>query len=250
MAETKLMEALRPRLSGFVAQAKALAHVPGEGAERRFEDLVVERLVRPLLPPSVAVTTGTVVARGGASAVTLERDLVLFSRERAPLIPDGQRSHLIPIEGILCQLRTVCTLSRKALLDLTRVAGSQDAMSTDPGPAAMVVAFSSDSRKQDESARVMEVLAATKYRPASGRYTSPVRVVCVVNRGLWLLTRLGSQEGWWKVSTRTNRHLLALAGVLADACYALPRGAPPVGGYFSDARWLQGPRPACLVKAE
>lgn len=250
MADRRMIEIIRPRLLGLLAEGKAMDHVPHDGVMGRFRELAIEKMVKPFIPPSVVATNGTIVFPNAKRQVRNEDDIVLFSLERAPLLVDGTPA-IIPIKGVLANVEVKSTLRRNDVCKAVKAAIElRDFMPRDEkAPASLIFAYTSDNSKQTEVKRLMSVLDALNFCPTSGQASSPIQCICVADRGTWLLLDLeGRKAGWYFVRCGEDvRHILCFVSILSNYCYIEERDAHGVGTYFLDLEWLGEPEMECPV---
>ena len=94
MADRRMIEIIRPRLLGLLAEGKAMAHLPHASMKGHLREVAIERMVKPFLPASVVAINGTIVAPNTHRVERNEDDIVLFSLDRAPVLvheADGER---------------------------------------------------------------------------------------------------------------------------------------------------------------
>lgn len=150
------IEALRPRLTGFVAEGLALAGLAHPGIKGRLRELLIQRMIEPYLPPSVVVRTGTIVSFTGPRKHRTQDDIVLFWRERAPLLLDMEQS-IMPIVGVLAQIEVKTTLTRDGLKDAVMAAEELRDLATGEAPGGLIFAYKSDNSETSEPARLLDV---------------------------------------------------------------------------------------------
>lgn len=257
MAHKDMIEMVRPRLRGIMAQGEALAHLDHPGVKGRLREIFVQDMISPFLPPSVIVRTGTIVSLNGDRKQRNQDDVVLFSKERAPLLMDHHEQAVIPIEGVLAHIEVKSVLKKadlknavQAAVELRDMAVKQAPIEQAPieqAPVAIVFAYRSDMTNGSELDRLLDVLRETNFSVTPGQASCPVQMLCVATRGTWLLTKIGDREGWWFAPTEEERHLLTFASVVSNSIYKAQSGKHGVGDYLLDEKRLQGPSPECPV---
>lgn len=118
-------------------------------------------------------------------------------------------------------------------------------LSADAAPAGLLFAYHSTLKKKSEAARLDEALEFTGFQAGPGQATSPIQIICVADRGSWILTSRGGQAGWYFVSTQSENHLLAFASLISNTLYKSSGRKQGIGDYLLDPEWLQGPDPPC-----
>ena len=243
-----MVEAIIPRLQSIVVQAKALASIPHPGIKGRLRELFIQEMIKPFLPPSVDVLTGTIVSLRGEREHRTQDDLVLFSKEVAPLLMDLEQA-IIPIEGVLAHIEVKSLLTREdlrkaasAALELRNL-GENSAIAS----VAIIFAYDSDNTTGSDVERLLSVLTEIKFSAGPGQSSSPIQMLCVATRGIWLLTRHNNRDGWWFVPPEDSKHLLTFASVISNYVYKSRGASSGIGKYFLDPNWLQGPQPECPI---
>jgi hypothetical protein len=233
MANQTIIQAITPALKALVAQGEALAGLNHEGVKGYLREALIKLMIEPFLPLSVSVLTGTIVCVTGERKERNEDDLVIFSRDRVPLLLNLGKA-LIPLEGVLAQIEVKSELKRsdvvkaaKSAIELQRLA-----LPVHGSPAGLIFAYKSDNSVQSEASRLLDVLAnEVRYQPGTGFTTSPIQAICIATRGTWMLTELHAQSGWWFVPPDNEKHLLAFASLISNTMYQSAPDRFGVGRY-------------------
>lgn len=222
MANLMAIEILRPRLAGFRKQAKSFATLRHPGLKGRLREVLLREIIEPFLPPLVVVKTGTIVDSGGERKHRTQDDVVLFSRARAPLLWEAEDS-IMPMEGVLATVDVKTKLTRRALRSAAGAAMELGHPLVPHGgktPLGIVFAYTSDlKRKTSEARRLLDVLEEIGFSPKPRHATSPIQLICVADRGTWVLTGAKDRSGWWFVKPDGEHHLLAFLSILSDTVY-------------------------------
>jgi hypothetical protein len=237
-----MISAIRPRLLGIVAQGKALGGVSHPGIIGRLREIFVQDMIRPFIPPTVVALTGTIVSLSGNRQHRRQDDVVLFAKDRAPLLMDLEQA-VIPIEGVLAHVEVKSTLTRDDLKKAVLAAAELRDLSVGRAPAGLIFAYDSDiAAGSSEAMRLLSVLEELKLVTTSGQASSPIQMLCVAAHGTWILISKENREGWWFVGPDDAKHLLTFASVISNYAYGTLAGQG-VGAYLLDPNWLQGPSP-------
>ena len=98
------------RVRAALAAAKALTGVEHSLVKGRLRELVVDQLLRPVLPPSFGLGTGVIVdTRGGTSG---EIDIVVYNRDILMPLLYGERDGIFPVEACLYAIEVKSVLDR------------------------------------------------------------------------------------------------------------------------------------------
>ena len=146
-----------------------------------MRELVIEQLLRPVLPPSFGLGTGVVVdSEGGSSG---EIDIVVFNREVIPPLLFGERDGIFPVEACLYAIEVKSTLERahidetveklKRLQQLRRLPSANQFE-----PIGTLLAFN-DRITNDRDAILKH------YDSVDPSVPPLLRVGCVVGRAYW-----------------------------------------------------------------
>lgn len=105
------------RINSALAEARTYASINHMGVRGRLREILVEELIRPLLPPIWEIATGVLVDHKGddSSGQSGQEDILIFSRD---LIPAGIRvaeTGILPIEACLGVIEVKSTLNSSTL---------------------------------------------------------------------------------------------------------------------------------------
>jgi hypothetical protein len=242
MANSIIIEVVRPRLLGVLAQAQAISGIAHPGIKGRLREILIRDAIAPFLPPSVEVLTGTIVSVDAHRTHRTQDDLVIFDREAAPLLWEAEQA-VIPIEGVVSHIEVKSKLTRADVRDALLSAGELRNLSSGTAPTGILFAYDSDL-STSEATRLMSIISEDFVPAVSGQSTSPVQMICVGTRGTWVLIDRGEQ-GWYFVPPVDGRHLLAFVSIISNSVYKVRSGRPGVGSYLLDPSWLEGPDPKC-----
>lgn len=231
---------ITPGLLNVVAEAEALSGIPHAGIMGRLREILLQNAIRPFLPPSVSVRTGTIISLDGDRKHRTQDDLVLFSREAAPLLLDSEQA-IMPIEGVVAQIEVKSTLTRADVRDAILAAVELRELANGEAPAGLLFAYDSDLKKGPEDERLIDVLREVGFNADSGQAASPIQMVSVATRGTWLLVEKDGKSGWWFAPPDEARHLLTFISVISNTLYKKQGAKYGVGAYLLDPSWLQSP---------
>lgn len=236
---------VRAKLAGLAAQGQAISSVVHNGVKGRLRELVVQQLIRPFLPPRIVPMTGAIVTQVQRTERN-EDDIVLFDKDRAPLLWDDERTALMPIEGVRAHVEVKSTLTAGDVRAAVRAAAELIRHQPEAeAPMGLLFAFDTDlevgsSKYPDGDGSRLRDIVRDNWTPSSGQCTSPIQLLCIAGRGTWILTRRQNDEGWFFVPARDDQELLAFASVISNACYGNGLGA---GRHLLEPSWLSGPNP-------
>lgn len=219
------------------SSARVLDHLGLRGIAR---EIMLENLLRPVLPPEVKVGTGKLTDVRGH--LTRQIDLVLYSPQILPPGLYDQRLGIFPVESALYTVEVKSTLDRQEVRMAVENARSILQMRVLPtnywvagkptgGPTALPVralfAFDSDldGEGKSELNRYREIDDRANEEPAIG-------VICVCGVGYWYFER---GDGWkFMRATPTCDEVLSFLGGLTNTIPKLisAKGRPPFGSYL------------------
>lgn len=232
----------RRRTISAIQQAIREAHDASlhdhHGVRGRIREIVVERLIRPLLPMSFAVGSGTIVDAAGKSSA--ETDVVIYSRELLPPILYSERDGVFPVEATLFAIEVKSRLSASELQDAVQKARRINSLTYMSGyyddrgnPELHLVrkiqpflfAFSSDLTRGGKT-------ELQRYREVDPVDDAAIPNICVVGNGCWLQ----EDTGGWLHQSGTEDHqevVFALATIINSLHRILSsRGQPRLGWYL------------------
>ncbi|MBA1250967.1 DUF6602 domain-containing protein [Pseudomonas luteola] len=181
--------------------AVALAH---HGLAGRVRELVVSRLLAPMLPSGFEIGTGKIT--NAAGDLSQETDLVIYNRSILPPIFYSERDAIFPIESSYYAIEVKSTLTATEIKSslakgesITSLGGKNPADSRrHVSPTVLVLfAFSSDLAPASSEAE-----RYAKYDP--DWCTDPVfKAICVVGKGYWYHEAENSR---WVFHSATQDH--------------------------------------------
>ncbi len=208
MKSSLIATILSSRIRGVIAEAKALQDIPHSGLRGRFRELVLTRLVGPMLPPSCLAIHGTAVdvegdrfAKDGEKLRT-EDDVLVVDRDRVPSLLFSEGEGIVPVEAVLAKIEVKSVLTRGELRDAIDGAISfrkiplalPDEDLVEGAALRCIFAFDSDSTKKGEYQRLLELIRESGWNEA----TPPISSMCIVGKGCWVFASLahGGSSGW------------------------------------------------------
>lgn len=233
---TLYADLLRARVAGALTEADALRGLNHAGLKGELRELVVARLLAPLLPPTIGITSGVIItAREQQSAQT---DVIVFDRSRIPPFLLSEKG-LVPIEAVLFAIEVKSTLdlkelraaheNAKALLEFQLLPDQAVKIGETfswHAPISAVFAFASDLEHNGltELARYERLLAGAQ--PA-------VMKLCVAGRGAW--RRIDARWSQWPCRRSHDEVIGFLASIMNTiGSLAASRGNPAMGHYVSE----------------
>jgi hypothetical protein len=200
------------RVRAALAAAKALTGVEHPLVKGRLRELVVDQLLRPVLPPSFGLGTGVIVdTRGGTAG---EIDIVVYNRDILMPLLYGERDGIFPVEACLYAIEVKSVLERnhieETISKFRRVSELHRLPPTNSfEPIGVLLAFDDriDKRERDAILRVSELADALE--------VPTIRVGCVAGRAYWYFSHT---EQCWRVFDADSEHseLVAFMGGLAN----------------------------------
>lgn len=231
------------RARAAVGAAKASTGITHNGIKGEIREIVLRDLLRPLLPADLAVGTGQIISASGDTSS--QQDIVLYDRSILPPVMLDERLGLFPIESVLFAIEIKSVLNAtelknsnaaaEALLRLQLCSGQYDT-SDQPlnhnlkRPLYAVFAFDSDLAKSGKT----ELERYMKLCNEDPKLTSidgpPIRLLCVVERGLWTWTR-GDWKAW--PSSYPHEEIIRFIATVMNSyrLIADQRGQPRLGLY-------------------
>lgn len=105
------------KIGAALDEARIYDRVEHSGTRGRLREILIQELIKPLLPPVWEVSTGVLVDHMGAKAENQsgQEDILIYSHE---LIPSGIRVSelgILPVEACLAVIEVKTTLSAKAV---------------------------------------------------------------------------------------------------------------------------------------
>lgn len=203
---------LELRIESALAAARHAADLEHPGLTGTVREILVRELIRPLLPPHIAVGNGKIVDhRGNASG---EVDIVIYDRSVLPPLLYGQGGTLgvFPVEACLYAIQVKSTSSLANVRDVIRHGRSladlvylREACGPQGNPARRVIpayfAFATDLTTEPTPAAIPEVERwQGEHAEADFQYEDvfvedwtmlpypPLRVLCVVGQGYGFYT--------------------------------------------------------------
>jgi hypothetical protein len=200
---------LRVRIEAALASAKHAQAIDHPGLVGSIREILVRELLRPILPPNIAIGTGKIVDHVGATSA--EIDIVVYDRALMPPLLYGASGELgvFPVEACIYAIQVKSTSSAtnvaqvieqgRSLAQLTYL---REACGPNGNPINRVIpayfAFKSDlvapTNEQDEAPEVTRW--RDRHDAADSQYEDvwienawmafsfpPVRVLCVVGQG-------------------------------------------------------------------
>lgn len=227
-----------------IQQAKAFGDVGHPGLRGRFREILVDRLLRPWLPPYCGIGTGSVIDSDDRTRQLSEDDLVVYDREILPQLLVSERDGLFPVESVLERIEVKSRVSREELRRALSSAQELHELRMLPpqrpsAPGQVICglfAYASDM-EGDEFRRFQDCVGELGIPWAS----APIRIFCVVGKGTWF-SAASDQPGFerqWVVAPPGGDHneVITFISALLNTIQITKnsRGQPFWGPYISDA---------------
>jgi hypothetical protein len=245
MANTAIMDILRPRLAGLIAQGKALKGLQHPGVKGRLREILVREGLAPFLPPAVSSITGTIVSPISARRVVRNQDdIIIFDRNSSPLLFDGAEC-IVPLEGVVAEVEVQTTLTLKRIRESAKAAIELRDLARGSAPLSLLFSYDSDLKKGNEAERLSAALKQITFQAHPGQASFPIQGICVASRGTWLFVPKNGIHGWWFVAPDNECHLFAFFSCISNTFYKRGGASTGVGDYLLDTDWLTGPVIEC-----
>lgn len=225
---------LRARVAGALREAAALRAVNHNGLMGELREVIISRLLQPLLPVTVGVSSGIIISSEDQQSP--QTDIVIYDKMILPPFLLAEKG-LIPVEAVVGVIEVKSTLDidelRKAQKDAKTVAGFPAlpplVVPGDPPQlpyktSSALFAFASDLSPtgKTEITRYDEILAGES--PA-------LQLLCVVGRGFW--RRVNGAWTRWPTKAEHDEVIGFLAAILNDLPFLTGRRPPPMGAYVT-----------------
>ncbi|WP_146010720.1 DUF6602 domain-containing protein [Halomonas heilongjiangensis] len=238
--ENPIRSRTRIAVQSALQEAKAASSLVHPGLIGHIREILVERILRPVLTPEIHFGTGKLVDVKGNLSKQL--DVILYSPEIMPPGLYDHRTGLFPAESCLYSVEVKSKLNKCGIEEAVKGAESirnLSYLSTEyffgtgyqqaetPLPICALFAFDSDMSgpEEKEFERFKEVNAGPTCDPL-------IKVLCIVGRGYWC----HSDNGWL--------HFPATGGIdevlhyMAGTSNTIPKflaakGRPKFGNYLS-----------------
>lgn len=231
-----------------LADSSSAIHKNHRYLEGKVREILLERLVTPLLNKRFSTGTGHVVDYKGAKS--RETDICIYSNNLlSPLFHSAsERFGIFPIESVLCCIEVKTTLSKRTLKDAYEkfkhlndhlvMSAGQHGLNEDPlthyfiKPQFDFFAFGSTSKKYTPE----YILSIYKEIDDSWEENPLITSICVANKG-WVCN---SSRGWYHMSydkkNKVNEEIIGYLCTLVQGLSnrEISRGVPRIGYYLSD----------------
>ena len=210
-------------------QQDSLEH---HGLRGRFREILVDGLMEPWLPPTVACESGTVISFSNTLRSKTQEDILLIDRSISPSVLLKSQA----VEGVFLRNSVLARIEVKSTLNNSGVNGFREsceqfhtmnldldderfkARSDHDKPIMelnFLVAFHSDLKDGSDLSRLMEVF--------SNDPPGAVSALCVADKGFWRVTKGIEGFAWQKYECQTGNHpaerLAAFVGLLSNSAF-------------------------------
>jgi hypothetical protein len=213
-------ERLQNSIRACLAEAQACSEIDHPGLVGTLRELVVQNLLRPILPEGFYIGTGKITdSRGNYSAQT---DIIIYDKRSTPPILYDEKTGIFPIEIVHYSIEVKSKATNTEITEsiakgkiLRNLEGRQ--------PHSVFFAFDTDLVQKEESQRFIDPQADIKV-------PLPINIFCVANRqyGLW--------DQVWKIYSDESSvelirgFLVGILNTLSSRLHTPPQIAP--GWYF------------------
>lgn len=262
MMKGVVADLIRQNIANALTKSRLVGKIPHAGLQGGFREMLVESLLRPHLPPTCGLHSGTIVDRDGARFITksplgktkVEDDVVIVDLEAIPplFIDEQERGKsIIPVESVIARIEVKSTLNAVELRDALDGAmmfnslGNalpKDAL-TDGAALRLLFAFDSDlaAGGKSEFVRLKEAVLAAH----ASMDIPPIMGLCVAGRGTWVhldvdrseAPDLPNSDGWnFCPPTPDHNEVLAFVGMIMNGVHRLraKRVGARLGSYVVD----------------
>lgn len=247
---------LRVRIEAALASAEHVRAIDHPGLVGSIREILVRELLRPILPPNIAVGKGKIVDHVGA--VSAEIDIVIYDRALLPPLLYGSTDlGVFPVEACIYAIQVKSTSSATTLSQvieqgrtLARLTYLREACGPNGNPINRVkpvyFAFKSDLvAPTDEHDEAPEITRwRQRHDPANFQYEDvwidntwrqfpfpPVRVLCVVDQGYGFYN--GRHYSTYKADAAAGELIAFITGIANTLIgFSTRRMALPFGYYL------------------
>jgi hypothetical protein len=235
-SDTLMRLKFRTVLVGAMAEARFAGELEHPGMVGTAREVLVEKMLRPVMPPDVHFGTGKLVDCSGA--FSLRTDVILYSPHIMPPALYDARMGLFPVESCLYAIEVKSCLTKEELDKAVAAALAIDKLALLPThdfsaanaparatakPILALFAFRSDL--VSDPAKEIE-----RYRTADASPSPAFKAICVVGRGYWYW-----RDGWrcFSASADFGEVMSFLAGISNTIPRLLAvKGRPNFGNYL------------------
>ena len=218
-------EIFRNRLNNIIKQciveAQDCIQLEHHGMAGNVRQILIEKLLLPLLPEGVHIGSGKVTDSSGN--LSSETDIIIYDRRTVPPILYDEKLGVFPIETIYYVIEIKTTLT-KSEFDKSIRNGQKLRSLRGPQPHSALFAFNSDLKNSKDSDRFIQA-------QKDMLVPLPINIFCVVGReyGFW--------DHVWKVFPDTDNNdvivgfLVGIINTLVKAIHLRQPSLDP-GWYF------------------
>lgn len=223
----------RNRLNNAIRQCISEAHdcmqLEHHGMAGNVRQILVERLLIPLLPEGIYVGSGKVTDSSGN--LSSETDIIIYDRRTVPPILYDEKMGVFPIESIYYVIEVKTTLTKREF-DKSLENGQKLRSLRGLQPHSALFAFSSDLKNSKDSDRFIQAQKDILIQVQEDMLIPPpINIFCVVGReyGYW--------DHVWKImpDTENNDAIVGfLVGIINTLVKAIHLRQPSIepGWYF------------------
>lgn len=190
MANALFRDRLNVSVQACLAEAMNCSATHHSGMVGTIREILLEKILLPLLPEGVRAGTGKVTDSNGN--LSSQTDVIIYDRRSVPPLMYDERLGVFPIESVYYTIEVKSLLSASELEDSIKKGQGLRALSG-PQPHSVLFAFSSDLTASMDSQRIIQ-------RQKDLLVPLPINVFCVVGReyGYW--------DKVWKTFVPSNQH--------------------------------------------
>lgn len=177
MANPIFLERLLNNIEQCLREAENCARLEHNGMVGTVRQLLVEKILQPLLPEGIHIGTGKITDHKGN--LSRETDVVIYDRRCIPPLMYDAKSGVFPIESVYYAIEVKSTLDSDNFEDAI-IKGAHLRSLAGPPPHSAVFAFRSNLKIAKDSERFIQ-------RQKDLISPPPVNVFCIVGReyGYW-----------------------------------------------------------------
>ncbi len=231
------------RAESLLSEAATLKDVEHAGLRGRFREMLLDKLIRPWLPPYCKVGSGTIIDSDGTRRELSEDDLIICDPGLAPPLLLSERDGIFPVESVLQKIEVKSRLTREDMRQALCSATGVHKLKMLPPQAdripervvCAVFAYSSDM-EGDELNRMLECIQELKLESE----LPPIPMLCVVGKGTWFKASSDKprfERGWVVAKPKSDHNEIVMfvsAMVNTVKITRDSRGRPFWGPYITD----------------
>lgn len=243
---TKTNNLIRERfltaIGGAIKEADDAGKVDHSGLAGQFREIVLSKMLVPILPPEVKCGTGKLTDMNGK--LTKQIDIILYSKQILPPSLYDEKNGIFPVESCLYSIEVKSTVTSQelklaienarsirklSLLPTTHLVAGDEITKPTVFPITALFGFSSDlsGNGKNDLDRYREWDEKADEDPAIG-------VICIRGKGYWYFSGRKSKQWKYFPSTSDFEEVLCFFGGLTNTIPQIlsRKGRPKFGHYL------------------